>query len=440
MQSVELIQRRSRQNAGQRRWQIQKTSQMEGISTLTVALAGFGLGSIPLLETWDRIRYLRISQFILLSVALSIAVETFFRRKRALILPFSVGLFVLWALWAGATILLMPSSESLPALRYLYVAKTTVLVVVFANVVHNRRQLLLILFLLVLSVPIVLALNYGGLQEVRQSNVLESRLAGTIASANEFALYTVIAVWISLAFFFTTKHLVRITSLLCACFASVLTTFTGSRQGMLGLLAVMPLFYLYYFRRRSKSVYSRVATFALTLLLTLGAIFVIIHSPFGYRFEDALSGAGGVNERIEYHKAGLRMWLSRPITGLGFEQFRFQAADYYDSTSSNYGQYSHSTFIALLSCMGTVGFLLYLASILRLYVELYRASTRAISNIDTTILRLAMGFILLLGMFHFSTVVFFSRLTWLLLALLAGYAHRLSHQDQQSSFLPIKYL
>jgi len=151
-----------------------------------------------------------------------------------------------------------------------------------------------------------------------------------------------------------------------------------SRGGFVGLISVGAFVFL-----KSKN---KIATVVLVILIVS---FAIAYAPSGYweemrtiTAEGAEEGTG--RERVETWKAGLKMFLDHPITGVGPLNFGMWLSDYYGSYSSKepgvmWGRAAHSLYITLLSETGLSGLIVFVLMLWNNYKD-----HRYIANMENT--------------------------------------------------------
>lgn len=143
---------------------------------------------------------------------------------------------------------------------------------------------------------------------------------------------------------------------------------TGSRKGMLLLMLVCVFAALVFLK--GKLTPGRLMGGAVIATGTLGAIYLLlVQSPFYDRFRAIFEfrtiyvSESSILAREGMYLEGLKMWLSSPIWGRGFEAFRLEGG---------FGQYSHSNPVELLANHGLLGFFAYYALHLLILVKSYR--------------------------------------------------------------------
>jgi len=78
-----------------------------------------------------------------------------------------------------------------------------------------------------------------------------------------------------------------------------------------------------------------------------------------------------LRERIDVFWAGLQMFITRPLQGIGPGNFPLVIGDYDPNYSS---VYSHNTYLSVLAELGIIGYLFFILLCLRMLVSIYRIS------------------------------------------------------------------
>ena len=190
---------------------------------------------------------------------------------------------------------------------------------------------------------------------------------------------------------------------------------TGSRSGLLGLLAALGIM-VFYTRQRLIA--------AAAVLLLLGAGWVVMPDQYKARYHSIIESERDVNVvssgRVDVWENGLRMFVAHPITGVGAGAFLTANA------SGEYGPpiqlQAHSLYIQLLATVGlpgTIIWFLFLAGVGRRCLAKPKgdqpAALRAWSLTWRQGFVAALGALLMAGVFGHSL----DRYTWYMLAALS---------------------
>jgi O-antigen ligase len=185
---------------------------------------------------------------------------------------------------------------------------------------------------------------------------------------NDFCLY--INTILPLAFFIgqlETKKYQKLFFNILALTLVAANVATNSRGGFLGLVAVG----LFIMHRSHKKLIG-------FLFIGLVSIGVLVFAPGDYwqkietiQTQGAKEGTG--KHRIEYWKAGLKIFLDFPLFGVGPRNYGVWVPQYhaYDNAKKEWGRVPHSLYIDLLSEMGLIGAIVFF-SILRMNVKCHR--------------------------------------------------------------------
>jgi O-antigen ligase len=160
-----------------------------------------------------------------------------------------------------------------------------------------------------------------------------------------------------------------------------------------------------------------------------------------------MSPSSGDREATEYRtaawQAGLAMFQSQPITGVGPGNFRPLFSSF-NSTSGTPSQVAHNTYIEVAAELGLPGVLLFIAMLMSVLRHLSSVRRSAASRLDPSLLHIARG--LELGLVAFITAAFFvsaqyQKLFWLLISLAAvlpvGGIQPLPPLQNNASLVPI---
>lgn len=188
---------------------------------------------------------------------------------------------------------------------------------------------------------------------------------GSGISANDIAMILSVGCGIVVHRLYTRKRAVEALPLL---FLAGVILLTGSRKG-LAMLFVMPAAYLLLADRRHRARNAAVL-FGLLLLLVAAIRFVPpLYERIGMRFVQLfaslksgdLSLETSFGERLGLLRKGWEMFLSRPLSGWGFDCFRFNGV--------TRETYTHSNYLELLVSGGVFALLLYYVPLLAALVR-----------------------------------------------------------------------
>jgi O-antigen ligase len=170
----------------------------------------------------------------------------------------------------------------------------------------------------------------------------------------------------------------KVVALLSVMFGVLLTLYTASRGGLLGLLTFLVLFLA--LRTSRVSAFFKASVVAALLVgaalnsdkINLDRYLTLTSIEDDYNFQE-----GG---RVDIWKRGWRIFLSAPITGVGVSGFGKAIGDQRaeDKTPSARWQTAHNTYLLVLTETGILGslpFLLLIATSLRTFNRLRRSRT-----------------------------------------------------------------
>jgi O-antigen ligase len=175
---------------------------------------------------------------------------------------------------------------------------------------------------------------------------------GWYENANDLSVILVTVIPLSILLANTVKHAIfRCMYLGVSALFAFNILFTGSRNGLLGLL-VVGILCIIFSDKYSRLVRAIVAMLLLLSIFTVGLKAVIERSDLGSN----LTGDDSSENRIEQWRAGARMFATHPIFGVGPGGFMDDVSDYGGIS----GLAPHNTFIQVFAESGLVGGVLFL--------------------------------------------------------------------------------
>jgi hypothetical protein len=144
---------------------------------------------------------------------------------------------------------------------------------------------------------------------------------------------------------------------------------TGSRKGFISLLIL--LCWLVWVLASRQRRYIQVLMLPLAIVTMHAAYMVIVESPFGHRLdslafeEQEYSRDASMRERVYLLREGIELWLERPISGWGVDQFRERSGLF---------RYTHNNAIEVLANNGLLGFGALYMSYLLIGIQGFRAA------------------------------------------------------------------
>jgi probable O-glycosylation ligase (exosortase A-associated) len=218
------------------------------------------------------------------------------------------------------------------------------------NIIDTENKLKGFLWLYIIStgytaVSSALAYFSGNLM-VAQGIERAEGLAGT--DPNTLAVSLVLAVpFLIFAFGWIKNHWLGIVPVLCAACAIFTISLTGSRSGVVGLVAVM--FFIWLTSNRKLAL-------ALVFLVVVVAGWFALPSQYKERYSTITSTDydPSTQGRFDAWEAGLQMFVARPFFGVGAGTF---AVAYSSGNFSDHGRWlkAHSMYIQIIAEIGIFG-------------------------------------------------------------------------------------
>lgn len=232
----------------------------------------------------------------------------------------------------------------------------------------EQQKMTILVFAIASMASAIFAILEGDIGE----DVMNSaRVAGLATNANQAARYFVVA----LVFFYylrtkTEAPLNKLLFLIGIIITFLGVFFTVSRSGILLLFGALGLILIL-----RTQVEQRVG---LILLVTIGLIILSVFSDSIFRiiqgiFPAISEGTDTVGLRYNLWKAGWRMWLNHPVQGVGIGMYNSNLWRYmYDMTGPTRGSASsHNTFVQVLSETGIIGFIIFMAMLIKSFKYLW---------------------------------------------------------------------
>jgi hypothetical protein len=247
---------------------------------------------------------------------------------------------------------------------YLSIVKVALFALAGHLIVRNRRQLFLVMRMVVVSSPIALAINFGSLSRLVSEGARPQRwgsdwseaerFAGTFGNPNSAGVYAIIIVLFSILLISAAPRGKKwLYALIGIAPALIVVWFSGSRKAMLGI-AVVGMFRVSAaaFKPRGRRIMRSAAAFlGAGSLLGFGVFLFFSYSPFAPRLLAVVASSGireaSLDVRREMATEAVRLWRESPLWGNGWEGFRKR---------TTFGAYSHSTFTETLCNGGLLGF------------------------------------------------------------------------------------
>jgi O-antigen ligase len=258
----------------------------------------------------------------------------------------------------------------------------------------------------------------------------EGRLASTLGNTNTYSLALTIGIAVAarrvlLSSASSTHNRIRNIVLLlfiAICGYTVVYT-TASRKGMiitLGVITALTLYWIIMQELQRRILYS------VTIVVVFGIIaYYLYRAPEVLRFTDVsnyLSGQHvadtGLIGRFTVMKAGIGLWLERPLSGWGLDQFQ---------KISGFSYYTHNNYIELLANNGIIGLLLYLMIYVSVFVSLVRTLRLCGDRVIAAEMFWGMVLLTALLLSDMTGVGYLGKLNWLALSTAVGVSTRARH-------------
>ncbi|MDD2272146.1 MAG: O-antigen ligase family protein [Desulfuromonadaceae bacterium] len=209
-----------------------------------------------------------------------------------------------------------------------------------------------------------------GLSILTKGSLVEGRISfGTMFDPNDIAFYML--GFITFNLFFLSRdnsRLVRLISLACFLLSLLIIIKTGSRGGFIALMAVLAFF---LFKRGTIFKISFLHKFLLVLLAVISLQFIDLdlgrfRTIVDYKDDYNVTSEEG---RIAIWKRGMKMMVTHPLTGIGFNIFPEGMGR--DREARGLGsakwQTAHNSLVQIGAETGIIGFILFLVLSLNAY-------------------------------------------------------------------------
>ena len=347
-------------------------------------------------------------------------------RRRTICLPAPLIWFVLFLCYVTFQMIWSPGSINMIVSLYILLL---VAIVIVNDVIHSGPLAIEIGFYVGVMFTFVYTILTGEAPE-------DGRISSTLGNPN---LYSYVLV-ISMLFSFR-RLLVGLAERslghkgVIACIGLIalhiygITYLTGSRKGILIALAASGVLTIYFIW--SQPIRRRVL-FIVPLVMVMGLlVFIVVQSPqfsrvtqLGMFLEGGYVTDTSVTMRADLLSDAVQVWMQRPFTGWGLEQF---------AVVSGWGTYAHDTYVELLANHGIIGLLLHLMISGSLLVSLGRSLARSRTPGASAELFWAMTVVVMLLAWDLAAVSYYSRLGWTMLSVLIGLSVRLRREVDRPS-------
>lgn len=309
--------------------------------------------------------------------------------------------------------------------RYQTLVRVIVLGLIVYNVSARHNSLLPLESALFLGVIFNLGMFLTGAASI----TLEGRGGGGLGQANSLAFALSMASMVALAKLYRLSllsgtavkgglwSLLWLIAIQCIC-VYLNFAWTGSRTGII-LSSLMLGFTIIALSVSLKRGQPKVLLLLVPLVAgILVALPRVSETPFFDRLANLIAfsqgtqfqtGEGSIVDRVAMADKAIDLWLERPLTGWGFDSFQYV---------SGFGGYSHNNYAELLATLGLVGFGLYMAIYVALFLQARRMKILGSMAPGTNVLCYLLLLLLLLP--GFTTVTYYNKIQWICFGLLGS--------------------
>jgi O-antigen ligase len=192
----------------------------------------------------------------------------------------------------------------------------------------------------------------------------------------------------------------------------------GSRKGIITTIAASVVVVLYWLWQQPIRRRMLVSLAVAILFALLG--YTLYRSPQFSRIvplTDYLQGRNvgdtSIIIRSQMLEDATNLWLQRPFTGWGLDQFR---------VVSGWGTYSHDNYVELLANGGLVGLLLYFMVYVSAFASLIRSFRLSRDRVLTAYVFWAMTVLGVLAAWDLAAVSYYEKFNWVMLGVVIGVA------------------
>ena len=258
-------------------------------------------------------------------------------------------------------------------------AQLLVLIWLSSELLTSMRKIRTLMAIFIISV--VVSIIVGIAQELPES--LETSVAsveGLAGNENELALYSIWAAMFSLYFLFTPNSSGRTVMFLLTLLISVVgVAISGSRGGFL-VLPITAIFFVSFMQTWKL----RIRVLPVIIVTTIGTVILLSQiaqwSHFSATPSDVKSGLDTVGIRYELWDSAFTVWWQHPLLGIGPGGF----PDISNEVTNLPDRFSaiavHNMYMTVLSELGLVGFLLFIAIIAVTWLELRNARRNGLKS------------------------------------------------------------
>ncbi|MBN1464493.1 O-antigen ligase family protein [candidate division KSB1 bacterium] len=339
--------------------------------------------------------------------------------KKRLHVQTEIALYFCWLMWAllGVTTAIDYALFSQGVLTALQIG-IMLLVVASITVMNDALSVVFVALLIGGAIMAISAVLSG---ELQLASDIDSavRAGGLTGNANNFA-YNLLFIIFTVFYLFRQKprFCIRLALIVIAALALLGIIFSGSRKGFLGVLVFLSLWFFYCKARyiSKKPLHTLILLMALSTTLYTGATLVMNRTYLGQRLDAMRSKGSPV--RVQLYKEGFDLIKAHPVIGVGLNNY---------IVHSSYKLYSHSDYIEVAANTGIIGFLLYFMVYAVLWRRLRRVASRTTDARILYFIGLTKACIVTILLLAFGRPNIASKVTWIFLAGIIGYAWAHEH-------------
>jgi O-antigen ligase len=351
--------------------------------------------------------------------------------REGFFVPTEIKYFILFAVWSVLGFLIV-RYPTIFFERIRTLAQLVVMVVMVSYYAKNIRCVSWLFFSVLVGVCIVAfaAVITGDFQRAEVEGE-EARLSGVILNANAFGRAVLYGMIVLLHYFRSTRSVLLKAGIVGLIFLAMrFVIASGSRTGFLGLaMLVVVWFILTYGKEITQRPAMTIAVLIGVILLGLYTAYLLRDTVLMKRLlgaEEVLSGkesGGGVTARLIMIKEGIYFTATHPILGIGLNHFPI-----YSTTEL----YAHNNYIEVFATTGIPGGIFYMMIYIVLIVRLIRVGKYPLSDRQRDLVNLFKAFVVIRLLLDFGTVSYYSKIDWIMLAIMIGYINHLQRELQSA--------
>jgi putative inorganic carbon (hco3(-)) transporter len=320
---------------------------------------------------WPQLAALHADTLLAGFLLVSLVIHKKLRREKFIFMREKMSLFLMMMAMALALSVPMSVWPSYSVRVLIDFLRTIMYYLLIVNIVTDEKRLKGFIWIFLLAsgydaISSALAYFGGNLMFAQGIDRAES-LSG--ADPNTLAVNLVLAIpFMVFAFVWTKNRFLRAVLVVLSSSAVFTVAITGSRAGVIGLVLV--LFFIWLLSPK------RIVT-ASVFLLVLAFGWVVLPPQYKTRYSSVFNSEvdESTQGRFDAWKAGLNMFLARPLTGIGVGNF---AVAYASGDYSSRGTWlkAHSLYVQLIAELGMAGVLTFVPLVFYLMRRNFRLRKR----------------------------------------------------------------